>query len=234
MVTSRLLVAEDHEAARELIRKALQGGQYDIEFAESGTQALRALEHDGFSTALLDVSLPGVSGLELCERIKSDPSLSRTPVILMSGALATRELANETQRVHADAFLAKPFSLGELRTTVAAFSRIYEQGREIEALRAEVQEANLRKMTVELDWSLPYHEFMKLARKQYFLHALAQAGGNKSRLARSSGLDRSTLYVHFRNLGMLSPVKKTVLPQTSPAPPAAAKRLAPFGSRTDR
>ena len=42
------------------------------------------------------------------------------------------------------------------------------------------------------------------ARKAYFEHALVVAGGNKSKLARDSGLDRSTLYVHLRNLGMLS------------------------------
>ncbi|MGH7898143.1 MAG: helix-turn-helix domain-containing protein, partial [Candidatus Binatia bacterium] len=57
----------------------------------------------------------------------------------------------------------------------------------------------------ELDWNLPYHRFMKLARRRYFEHALEIARGNKSKLARDSGLDRSTLYVHLRNLGMLMP-----------------------------
>lgn len=205
-----LLIAEDHEAARELILHALQDEGYTLVFAENGTEALRQLDEKTFTTALLDIALPDVSGTTICQRLKEDPRHSRMPVILMSGALGARELAEQTSSAGADAYLAKPFSLGELRTVIRAFTKIREQAIRIDELReqlreseAELSAAQEASGSVKLDWSLPYHDFMKHARKKYFLHALALSGGNKSRLARRSGLDRSTLYVHFRNLGML-------------------------------
>jgi len=202
-----LLVAEDHQSARELISSALEGEGYDLVFASTGTEAMNIVGHHPPDAALLDVALPGASGPDICRQIKA--ASGATPVILMSGALERRELANESSEAGADAFLPKPFSLDELRTVLRAFARVRNQALEIDRLKQALAEAGIGKKTGrstadELDWSLPYHDFMKLARKAYFEHALELAGGNKSKLARDSGLDRSTLYVHLRNLGMLS------------------------------
>ena len=208
-MSETLLVAEDHQSARELISYALEGEGYDLLFAESGNQAVEMLGAHAPDAALLDVSLPGIPGPDICRQIK----LMRrsTPVILMSGALERGELERESTAAGADAFLPKPFYLDELRTVLRAFARVRSQAVEIERLRATVAERDRQigairpgSASAELDWSLPYHRFMKLARKAYFEHALETAGGNKSKLARDSGLDRSTLYVHLRNLGMLS------------------------------
>lgn len=209
-----LLVAEDHDAARELISHALEGEGYNLFFAETGTEASDVLRQRQFDAALLDVALPGLSGTELCRRIKSQPEAPPTPVILMSGALGAHELATESHDAGADAFLAKPFSLEELRTVLRAFTRIREQAMEIERLRSLISsgdDAAARESGKDLpglDWSLPYHDFMKLARKAYFERALVASRGNKSQLARKAGLDRSTLYVHLRNLGMLAPRRR--------------------------
>ena len=184
----------------------MEGEGYDLVFASTGTEALSIVGHHPPDAALLDVALPGASGPEICRQIKA--ASVATPVILMSGALERRELATESSEAGADAFLPKPFSLDELRTVLRAFARVRHQAIEIERLKAALAEAGVgkragRSASDELDWSLPYHDFMKLARKAYFEHALTLAGGNKSKLARDSGLDRSTLYVHLRNLGML-------------------------------
>jgi len=207
-MSGTLLVAEDHPSARELIAYALEGEGYQLVFAETGTEASNVAGVRPPDAALLDVSLPGLSGTEVCRQIK----LQRrsTPVILMSGALGRRELADETTTAGADAFLPKPFSLDELRTVLRAFMRIREQAAEIDRLQAalaprEAGSSSVSPSGVELDWTLPYHDFMKLARRRYFEHALVAVAGNKSKLARDSGLDRSTLYVHLRNLGMLRP-----------------------------
>jgi CheY-like chemotaxis protein len=201
-----VLVAEDHESARELIADALQGEGYNLVFAATGTEASSLAGTRPPDAALLDVSLPGLRGSEVCRQIKaSNPS---TPVILMSGALERGELERESLAVGADAFLPKPFSLDQLRTVLRVFAKLRSQEVEIRELRAAITERQTPKPADgsargELDWELPYHQFMKLARKAYFEHALRIAGGNKSKLARDSGLDRSTLYVHLRNLGML-------------------------------
>ncbi len=203
-----VLVAEDHQSARELILDALEGEGYNLVFATTGTEASVMVGEHPPDAALLDVSLPGVKGSEICRQIKAKSPT--TPVILMSGALERSELEEESASVGADAFLPKPFSLDELRTVLRVFARVREQELELAALRSAL-ESNHRTGSghtpslIALDWSLPYHQFMKLARKSYFEHALDTAGGNKSKLARDSGLDRSTLYVHLRNLGMLGP-----------------------------
>ncbi len=202
-----VLVAEDHQSARELISDALQGEGYNLVFATTGTEAAQMVVEQPPDAALLDVSLPGAKGSDVCRQIKAINHA--TPVILMSGTLNRHELEQESAAAGADAFLPKPFSLHELRTVLRAFSRLRRQDLEIEQLRValdQVREAAASSdgsTQAALDWSLPYHRFMKLARKAYFEHALQTAGGNKSKLARDSGLDRSTLYVHLRNLGML-------------------------------
>jgi DNA-binding response OmpR family regulator len=207
-----LLVAEDHQSARELIATALEGEGYDLVFAESGTKAAGLVGETHVDAALLDVSLPGLSGQEICRRIKEKDR--STPVILISGALGARELAEQGEAAGADACIAKPFSLDELRTVLRAFTRVREQAGEIGELRARLQRLDAERAAradsalPALDFSLPYHEFTRAARKAYFVHALAATGGNKSRMARESGLDRSTLYVHLRNLGMLPEGKK--------------------------
>ena len=210
-----LLIAEDHKAARELVLHALQDEGYNLVFAENGREAMRHLEQQQFTAALLDISLPHTSGTTICKQVKSDARHSRMPVILMSGALGARELAEQSSGAGADAYLPKPFSLRELRTVIRTFTKIREQATEIEDLKERLRESEIQLSAaqeasgaVKLDWRLPYHDFMKHARKRYFLHALALSGGNKSRLARRSGLDRSTLYVHFRNLGMLPAKRK--------------------------
>ena len=200
-----LLVAEDHESTRQLISHGLEGEGYDLVFAETGAQAMEIVREHPPDAALLDVFLPGLSGADVCRQIKSiEPA---TPVLLMSGALERGELAKQSSAAGADAFLPKPFSLDELRTVLRAFARVRSQTLEIERLHtalAERERGTAAGAAAELDWSLPYHDFTKLARKAYFEHALRVAGGNKSKLARDSGLDRSTLYVHLRNLGMLN------------------------------
>jgi CheY-like chemotaxis protein len=197
-----LLVAEDHQSAREFISRALEGEGYELVFAETGPKAMEILGAHPPDVALLDLSLPGVAGADLCRRLKS--MRRSTPVILMSEAVERGELARQSAAAGADAFIPKPFSGDELRALLRAFAKIRGQAVEIERLRTSLAARDASgSAAAELDWSLPYHEFTKLARKAYFEHALRLAGGNKSKLARDSGLDRSTLYVHLRNLGML-------------------------------
>ena len=200
-----VLVAENHEGAREFISRALEGEGYDLVFAETGTKAMEILGNHPPDVALLDVAISGVAGSEICRQLKS--TQRSTPVVLLSGALERGELAKQSAAAGADAFLSKPFSVDELRTVLRISARVHNQTLEIERLRSAMSNSNHSPgegAAAELDWSLPYHDFTKLARKAYFEHALRVAGGNKSKLARDSGLDRSTLYVHLRNLGMLS------------------------------
>jgi two-component system, OmpR family, response regulator PrrA len=205
LMKETVLVAENHEEARDFISRALEGEGYDLVFAETGTKAMEILGNHPPDVALLDVSISGVAGSEICRQLKS--TQRSTPVVLLSGTLERGELAKQSAAAGADAFLPKPFSGDALRTVLRISARVRSQALEIDRLRATLSERDRAAgsgAAGELEWGLPYHDFTKLARKAYFEHALRVAGGNKSKLARDSGLDRSTLYVHLRNLGMLN------------------------------
>jgi len=125
---ARLLVVEDDEAARELVEVLLEEEGYEVESFHEGESAWERLSSDGppFHAVLLDRQLPGADGLELLRRIKRDPALATTPVILQT-ALADRTSMLEGVAAGAYYYVAKPIDRDLLRTVVA--SAVEDQSR---------------------------------------------------------------------------------------------------------
>jgi signal transduction histidine kinase len=110
--TPALLIVEDEPDMREFIRGVL-AAQFRCTLAENGEQALQLLQTFRPDLILTDVMMPRVTGLELCARIKRDPSLRAIPVMLLT-ARSGVEAAIEGYGVGADDFLSKPFHPREL------------------------------------------------------------------------------------------------------------------------
>ncbi len=72
MTTSKILVADDEPQIRRVMRTALTGQGYIVVDAKSGDEALVALRQERFDLILLDVNMPGLSGIETCGRIRAD------------------------------------------------------------------------------------------------------------------------------------------------------------------
>jgi CheY-like chemotaxis protein len=110
-----ILVVEDDNALREFLCTAL-ADEFDVTGAVSGEEAVdlaRRLQPD---VILLDVMLPGLSGLDVIRVIRSDPGLRDTPVLVMT---AFSEIEpGEAEAAGANRFLAKPFDLQELTAAV--------------------------------------------------------------------------------------------------------------------
>ena len=102
-----VLVVEDDAALREFLCTALLD-EFDVECAVSGEEAI--------DVVLLDFMLPGVNGLDVVRRIRSDPALSGIPVLVMT-AFSEIE-AGEAEAAGASRFLAKPFDRHELKAAV--------------------------------------------------------------------------------------------------------------------
>ena len=102
-----ILVAEDEAINREILGMILQN-DYKVLFAEDGNQALMRIEEEGdnLSLILLDLLMPGIHGLDLLKRIKSDRRLQRIPVIVM-----TSEQTEEVKCLELGAidFIPKPY-----------------------------------------------------------------------------------------------------------------------------
>jgi CheY-like chemotaxis protein len=110
-----ILVVEDDSALREFLCTAL-ADEFDVECAVSGEEAVDVARRVRPNVVLLDVMLPGLSGLDVVRVIRSDPALKDTPVLVMT-AFSDIE-AGEAEAAGANRFLAKPFDLLELTAAV--------------------------------------------------------------------------------------------------------------------
>ena len=91
----------------------------------SGEQALRALEVEEFAVVLLDIVMPGMSGLETAARIKRDARLRYVPIIFLTAAIAGPEQPFLGYEAGAVDYLAKPFDPGILKAKVSVFVDLY-------------------------------------------------------------------------------------------------------------
>jgi CheY-like chemotaxis protein len=112
-VPATVLLCDDEEVLRRLVRATLQTDDYRIEEAVDGEEALaraRSLRPD---LIILDMMMPGLSGLEVLRELRADPAFANTPVIMLT-ARARPADQEEAAAAGADRYLAKPFSPLEL------------------------------------------------------------------------------------------------------------------------
>jgi DNA-binding response OmpR family regulator len=113
-----ILVCDDEEWLRELMKVAL-GDEYDYAEAADAAEALQALRTVQPALVLLDVMLPGRSGIELLRDIRSDPVLESLPVVVVSAWRSPQDTSTALE-AGADGFLGKPFKVEELVELVSA------------------------------------------------------------------------------------------------------------------
>ena len=120
-----VLAVDDQDINLELLAAYLEGTGCELMLARDGVQALRAIEELRPDLVLLDVVMPGLSGFEVCRRIKSDPSNRLLPVVLVT-SLNTVEDRVRALQLGADDFLAKPIDRNELMARVLTLIRTKE------------------------------------------------------------------------------------------------------------
>ncbi|WP_204114257.1 phosphate regulon transcriptional regulator PhoB [Shimia biformata] len=112
-----VLVVEDEPAQREVLTYNLQAEGFDVVAAEDGEEALLLVDEVTPDVIVLDWMLPGVSGIEICRRLKTKPQTTGIPVIMLSAR------SEEVDRVRgletgADDYVVKPYSVLELMARV--------------------------------------------------------------------------------------------------------------------
>ena len=121
--TIRVLVVDDEEPLRRLLKKELERKGFSVEVASDGGEALTILKDNVLYVLLLDIVMPGIDGIELMSRLKADPA---SPVIVVLTGRATVETAVEAMKNGAYDYLSKPYKLDEL---VIVINRAFEYGR---------------------------------------------------------------------------------------------------------
>ena len=143
---STILIVDDEPSARETLVSMLEGGDYQLELAEDGFQALQLLEHLPADLILLDVMMPGMDGFEVCRRIRSTPNLAEIPIVILS-ALDDRASLLRGIESGADDFLNKPVDRYELAARVRTITRLnryhtlVEQRENIQAMAERMVDA---------------------------------------------------------------------------------------------
>ncbi len=112
-----VLIADDEPSLRLLVSATLASDQYAICEAADGDEAWDLILKHRPSVVILDVQMPGRTGLELARAIKSDPVLRATRVIMLTSKAQESDVANG-RAAGADLYLTKPFSPLELLTVV--------------------------------------------------------------------------------------------------------------------
>ena len=112
-----VLIADDEASLRLLVSATLASDQYAIVEAADGDEAWALIQQHHPTVALLDVQMPGRTGLELAQAIKGEPTLASTQVILLTSKAQQADIAAGLA-AGADLYLTKPFSPLELMTVV--------------------------------------------------------------------------------------------------------------------
>jgi DNA-binding response OmpR family regulator len=118
----RALIIEDERAIRELLDLHLTSAGFAVETAADGSLALRLLQERPFELVVLDVMLPGLDGVSICQRVRSGGP-NATAAILMVTARDTEADKVRGLESGADDYIAKPFGVRELLARVTAVTR---------------------------------------------------------------------------------------------------------------
>src|SRR3984957_14616047 len=122
MHKSKILLIEDEEDIAALIKHKAEISGYKILVEYDGLNGLRAVERERPDLVILDIMLPGQSGLDVCRKIKSSPELKTTPVIMLSAKSEELDVILGLE-LGADDYVTKPFSPKVLLSRIKAMLR---------------------------------------------------------------------------------------------------------------
>ena len=109
----KILLADDSVTAQNMGRKILSDAGYEVITVNNGSAALKKIAEHKPDLIVLDVYMPGYTGLEVCQRLKENRETARIPVLLTVGKLEPFR-PEEARKVRADAYIVKPFEASEL------------------------------------------------------------------------------------------------------------------------
>ena len=134
---ARILVVDDELSMREFLAILLDGEGYLVDQAESAEDALACMDQQRYEMVISDVSMPGLNGIELLSRIKTQ---SPETAVLLITAFTTAEQAVEAMKLGAYDYIGKPFKVEEVKVLVRKALEKRSLEEENKRLKAEVQE----------------------------------------------------------------------------------------------
>jgi signal transduction histidine kinase len=144
---AEVLIVEDNGDMRRLL-EALLSSEFRVRTAQDGLEGLARIQERHPDVILSDVMMPGMSGIEMCARVKQDPVTSALPLILLTSK-AESEMRVEGLEKGADDYIAKPFHPRELMARVRSFARLRGLQQALELQNAALQDAIAKLKTAQ-------------------------------------------------------------------------------------
>jgi len=119
-MTKRILVVEDHQDNRQILRDLLTSSGFDIVEANDGQAGVHAAKKHRPDLILMDIQLPILDGYEATRQIKSDPNLRSIPVIVVTSYALSGD-DQKAREAGCDAYVTKPYSPRALLAKIRAF-----------------------------------------------------------------------------------------------------------------
>ena len=137
MAIKRILVADDEESIRWVLSKALSKQGYQVDLATNGQQALEMGRQKNYDLAVLDIKMPGLSGLDLLTRFQEERP--DTLVVIMTAESSMKNAVEAMKRGAYD-YITKPFDLDTLDAIILKAQKAAEVGEEVARLKDELKE----------------------------------------------------------------------------------------------
>jgi two-component system alkaline phosphatase synthesis response regulator PhoP len=146
MSQPHILIIEDEEHIVELIKFNLESNGYKVSYAFNGRDGIKRVEMEKPDLVLLDLMLPEVDGIDVCNRIKNNRELKQIPIIMLTAK------SSETDKIigleiGADDYITKPFSIRELLTRIKVILRRYQNTQPFK----ETGKITVEDLTIDID-----------------------------------------------------------------------------------
>lgn len=146
MSQPHILIIEDEEHIVELIKFNLESNGYKVSYAFNGRDGIKRVEMEKPDLVLLDLMLPEVDGIDVCNRIKNNRDLKQIPIIMLTAK------SSETDKIigleiGADDYITKPFSIRELLTRIKVILRRYQNTQPFK----ETGKITVEDLTIDID-----------------------------------------------------------------------------------
>lgn len=171
LIHNNLLVVEDDTRVADFLVRGLKAEGYTVQLARTGPQGLEMARSGEFALLVLDLMLPGLNGLDLCQTLRAEGR--QLPVLMLTAMSATEDKVKGL-RLGADDYLTKPFDFEELLARIEALLR---RGREVRPRATVLQVADLEFDRDRMQARRAGHPIDLTAKELAFLELLMNAPG---------------------------------------------------------
>lgn len=180
----KILVVDDEESIRWVLGKCLEKAGYLVRYADNGAKALECASSEGFSSIVLDITMPDMSGFDVLREFRSR---GINPPVIIITAQNTVKNAIDAMKQGAYDYIAKPFDLDEVKITVQRAIESYENSKKLDMLRTEsAEEDSLQDIVGKSQVMLNIYKMIgRVAERDITVLVVGESGTGKELVARA-------------------------------------------------